>query len=71
VDQHPEHQRIGWRLILLLSACLFGVSSPTIAEPTAPTDSLLVKGFSFTGNTVISQAELEALTQPRTYLKIA
>ena len=43
---------------------LFSLSSPTLAEPTAPTDSLLVKGFSFTGNTVISQAELEALTQP-------
>lgn len=61
---YPEHRRIGWRLILVLSACLLGLSSPTLAEPIAPTDSLLVKGFSFTGNTVISQAELEALTQP-------
>ena len=43
---------------------LLSLSSPTLAEPTAPTDSLLVKGFSFTGNTVISQAELEAVTQP-------
>jgi hemolysin activation/secretion protein len=61
---YPEHRRIVWSLIFLLSACLCGLSSPTLAEPTAPTDSLLVKGFSFTGNTVISQAELEALTQP-------
>ncbi len=61
---YPEHRRTSWRLIFLLSACLFSLSSPTFAEPTAPTDSLLVKGFSFTGNTVISQAELEALTQP-------
>jgi hemolysin activation/secretion protein len=41
-----------------------GLSSPSLAELTAPVDSLLVKGFSFSGNTVISQAELEAHTQP-------
>lgn len=61
---HPDHRRTGWKLILLLSTCLLGFSSPSLAEPTAPVDSLLVKGFSFSGNTVISQAELEALTQP-------
>ncbi len=37
---------------------------PSQAEPTAPVDSLLVKGFSFSGNTVVFQAELEAITQP-------
>jgi hemolysin activation/secretion protein len=61
---YPEHQRPSWKLILFLCTCLLSFSSPTLAEPPAPTDSLLVKGFSFTGNTVISQAELEALTQP-------
>jgi hypothetical protein len=40
-----------------------GLSSPSLAEPTASVDSLLVKGFSFSGNTVVSQAELEALIQ--------
>jgi hemolysin activation/secretion protein len=59
-----EDQRIEWKLILLLSMCVLGLSSPTFAEPTAPVDSVLVKGFSFSGNTVIPQAELEALTQP-------
>jgi len=48
----------------LLSLCLLALSSPTLAEPTAPVDSVLVKGFSFSGNTVISQSELEAVTQP-------
>ena len=47
----------------MLSTCLLGLSSPSLAEPTAPVDSLLVKGFSFSGNTVVSQTELEALTQ--------
>jgi hypothetical protein len=61
---HPDHRRPGWGLILLLSTCLLDLSSPSLAEPTVPVDSLLVKGFSFSGNTVISQAELEALTQP-------
>jgi len=60
---HPDHRRTGWRLILLLSMCLLGLSSPGLAEPTAPVDSLFVKGFSFSGNTVVSQAELEALTR--------
>ena len=60
-----KDQRISWKLLLFLSACLGSLSSLTFAESTtAPTDSLLVKGFSFTGNTVISQVELEALTQP-------
>ena len=58
---YPERRRISWSVILLLSACLFGLSSPTLAEPTVPTESMLVKGFSFTGNTVISQAELEGV----------
>jgi hemolysin activation/secretion protein len=61
---YPEHQRSGWKLILFLCACLLSLSSPTLAESTDLGDSLFVKGFSFTGNTVISQAELEALTQP-------
>jgi hemolysin activation/secretion protein len=60
----PEHQRPGWKLILFLCTCLLSLSSPTLAEPTDLGDSLFVKGFSFTGNTVISQAELKALTQP-------
>jgi hemolysin activation/secretion protein len=37
---------------------------PSQAEPTAPVDNLLVKGFSFSGNTVVFQAELETITQP-------
>jgi hemolysin activation/secretion protein len=60
---YPQHQPTGWRLVLFLSTCLLGLSSPSLAEPTASVDSLLVKGFSFSGNTVVSQAELEALTQ--------
>ena len=59
-----EHRRTGWSVIVFLSAYLFSLSLPAFAEPTVPADSLLVKGFSFTGNTVISQAELEAFTQP-------
>ena len=59
----PQHQPTGWRLVFFLSTCLLGLSSLSLAEPTASVDSLLVKGFSFSGNTVVSQAELEALTQ--------
>ena len=61
---HPDHRQTGWRLIFLLSTCLLGLSSPSLAEPTAPVDSLLVKGFYFSGNTVVFQSELEAITQP-------
>ena len=67
---HPDHRATGWGLPLLLSMCLLGLSLPSLAEPTAPVDSLLVKGFSFSGNTVISQAELEALTQPNVGLSL-
>ena len=51
-------------VIFLLCVGLIVPAFTSHAEPTAPVDSLLVKGFSFSGNTVISQAELEALTQP-------
>lgn len=47
----------------MLSLCLLGLSSPPLAEPTDPIDRVLVKGFSFSGNTVISQLDLEAVTQ--------
>ncbi|TKB65027.1 MAG: ShlB/FhaC/HecB family hemolysin secretion/activation protein [Nitrospira sp.] len=60
---YSEHRRTGWRLILFLSVYLFSFSSLTLADSTDSLGSLLVKGFSFTGNTVISQGELEVLTQ--------
>ncbi|MGH7148186.1 MAG: POTRA domain-containing protein, partial [Nitrospiraceae bacterium] len=60
---HSDHRGTGWGLTLLLLTCLLGLSSPSLGEPTAHVDSLLVKGFSFSGNTVVSQAELEVFTQ--------
>jgi hemolysin activation/secretion protein len=51
-----------WSLVLCF--CLLSQSMPGLADQTAPVSSLLVKGFSFSGNTVISQAELESFTQP-------
>jgi hemolysin activation/secretion protein len=36
----------------------------TWSRPSMADDTLLVKGFAFSGNTVISKSELEALTQP-------
>jgi len=47
--------------ILTLLAVL-SIPSQTVLATAA--DSLLVKGFSFSGNTVISRTELEGLTQP-------
>ena len=48
----------------LIVTCLWTIPTTHAAEqPNAPV-AVLVKGFSFSGNTVISQAELEALTQP-------
>ena len=48
----------------LIVTCLWTIPTTHAAEqPNAPA-AVLVKGFSFSGNTVISQAELEALTQP-------
>ncbi|BCA55374.1 putative Hemolysin activation/secretion protein [Nitrospira sp. KM1] len=43
--------------------CLWGGAG--LAEP-APVSSLLVKGFSFAGNTAVSESELEAVTKPYT-----
>ena len=53
-----------WRVLFLLCMGLSVHANPSQAEPKASVDSLLVKGFSFSGNTVVSQSELEALTQP-------
>ena len=39
-------------------------TNPSQAELKASVDGLLVNGLSFNGNTVVSQSELEALTQP-------
>lgn len=49
--------------IVLSCLGLLGLSSQARAEQAAPTDTLLVKGFAFSGNTVISQSELEQHTQ--------
>ena len=48
----------------LIVTCLWTISATHAAEQPAAPAAVLVKGFSFSGNTVISQAELEALTQP-------
>lgn len=63
-ESHHDSRRVVLGFVLLLSACLLGLSSTGLAESTDPAGSLLVKGFFFTGNTVVSQADLEALTQP-------
>ena len=61
---HIYYRKFLWRVIFLLCTGLFIHAIPSQAQTTAPVDSLLVKGFLFSGNTVVSQAELEALTQP-------
>ncbi len=58
------NRRFLWRVIFLLCMGLSVHANPSQAEPKASIDSLLVKGFSFSGNTVVSQFELESLTQP-------
>lgn len=50
-----------WAAVVVMIAAALPLSS--LAE-SAGGDHLLVKGFSFTGNTVVSQMELERLTQP-------
>ncbi|HSA61760.1 MAG TPA: ShlB/FhaC/HecB family hemolysin secretion/activation protein [Nitrospiraceae bacterium] len=56
-------QRAGWGVIVSIVTLLVNPSL-SLADPATAADSLLVKGFSFSGNTVVSQADLEALTQP-------
>lgn len=49
-------------LLVLLSPTLDGDTA--FCEPTASATTLLVKGFSFHGNTVVTSEDLESLTQP-------
>src|SRR5437868_6390009 len=58
------NRKLFWRVLLLLCMGLSVHTNPSQAESKASVDSLLVKEFSFSGNTVVSQSELEALTQP-------
>jgi len=47
----------------VLAVCAWSPAAVGLAETSSDT-TVLVKGFLFSGNTVVSQAELEALTQP-------
>ncbi len=60
-DSIRRLSQAAWLLLLLVCP----ITPPTWAEePAPPVNTLLVKGFAFSGNTVISQAELEQHTQP-------
>jgi hypothetical protein len=58
------NRKLFWRVLFLLCMGLSVHTNPSQAESKASVDSLRVKGFSFSGNTVVSQSELEVLTQP-------
>jgi len=51
-------------LIFALWLMLSTYPLTTLADSIGSAGSLLIKGFSFSGNTILSQAELEKLTQP-------
>lgn len=60
---HYNIQGADWGVLILFITVL--LQPPlSLAGPDSAAGGLLVKGFSFSGNTVVSQAELEALTQP-------
>ncbi|BFU94971.1 MAG: putative Hemolysin activation/secretion protein [Nitrospira sp.] len=65
MGQGTIHNAQGFRglAVLLFVTVASTLPSPSFGE-SVDGDHLLVKGFSFTGNTVVSQLELERLTQP-------
>ena len=48
----------------MLSSRISFVSSLSYGQQAPPSKSILVKGFAFSGNTVIGRDELEIVTQP-------
>jgi hemolysin activation/secretion protein len=52
-----------WLTLASLGLSLLISASPVLGQ-TSSSSSLLIKGFSFFGNTVVSTSELETLTQP-------